>query len=121
MKERKLWTKFETNARCFWQKKNDPLYIIQCSYQVLRYSIAYINENCQAAIIFKQSKYLDFGRTWSKNYIFPCQITGDAHNIIWLGFRKTTEISCLYNCQLEKLTACLYGPGKEGKTKIKIL
>ena len=30
---------------------NDPLYIIQCSYQALRYSIVYINENGQAAII----------------------------------------------------------------------
>ena len=33
-------------------KKNDPLYIIQCSYQVLRYSIVNIDENYQAAIIF---------------------------------------------------------------------
>ena len=34
-------------------KKNDPYsYIIQCSDQALRYSIVYINEDCQAAIIF---------------------------------------------------------------------
>ena len=26
--------------------------LIQCSYQALRYSIVYIDENCQAAIIF---------------------------------------------------------------------
>ena len=26
--------------------KKIPLYIIQCSYQALRYSIAYIDENC---------------------------------------------------------------------------
>ena len=33
-------------------KKNDPLYIIQCSYQALRYNIVYIDENCEAVIIF---------------------------------------------------------------------
>ena len=33
--------------------KNDSLYITQCYYQALRYNIVYINENCQAAIIFK--------------------------------------------------------------------
>ena len=27
----------------------------------------------------------------------------------------------LHNCQLEKLIACLYGPGKQGKAKIKNL
>ena len=54
--------------------KNDPLYIIQCSYQALRYSIVYINENCQAAIIFINiASYLDFGTVASKDYIFPWQ------------------------------------------------
>ena len=33
-------------------KKNDLLYIIQCSYQALRYSFVYIDKNCQAAITF---------------------------------------------------------------------
>ena len=47
----------------FWQKKNDPLYIIQCSYQALRYSIVYIDENCQAANAFNN-------------------LDGDLHNIM---------------------------------------
>ena len=84
-------------------KKNDPLYIIQCSYQALKYSIVYINENCQAAIIFNNiASYLDFGRATSKDYIF-C---------------KTTQTSRLYNYQLENLMACLYGPSiKKGRQK----
>ena len=36
----------------FDKKKNDTLYNIQYSYQALRYSIVYINQNCEAAIIF---------------------------------------------------------------------
>ena len=48
--------------------------MIQCSYQALRYSIVYINENCQAAIIFINiASYLDFGTVASKDYIFPWQ------------------------------------------------
>ena len=35
-------------------------------------------------------------------------------------FTKQLKIG-LYSCQLEKLIACLYVPGKEGKKKIKIL
>ena len=46
----------ETCELNFWQKKKKivpyPLYIIQCYYQALSYSIVYINENCQAVIIF---------------------------------------------------------------------
>ena len=34
------------------KEKKDFLRIIPCSYQAFRYSIVYINENCQAAIIF---------------------------------------------------------------------
>ena len=48
------------------------LYIIQCSYQALRYSIVYINENRQAAIICNNiARYLDIGSVASKDYIFP--------------------------------------------------
>ena len=32
--------------------KIEIIYINQCSYQALRYSTVYINEKCQAAIIF---------------------------------------------------------------------
>ena len=31
-----------------------------------------------------------------------CQSAGDIHNIIWVGFCKATQISGLYNGQLEK-------------------
>ena len=34
-----------------------------------------------------------------------------------MGVCKITQSSGLYRCQFEKLTACLYVPGKEGKTK----
>ena len=34
-----------------------------------------------------------------------------------MGFRKTTQNSGLYSCQLEKLIVCLYVPGKEGRPK----
>ena len=37
------------------------------------------------------------------------------------GFCKATQISGLYDCQLEEIIACLYGPGQKGKTKIEIL
>ena len=54
----------------FFDKKNDPLYNIQCSYHVLRYSIVYFNENCQAAITFNNiARYLDFGRVASKDFV----------------------------------------------------
>ena len=36
----------------FEKKNSDPLYIIQCSYQILKYSIVYIDENYPAVIIF---------------------------------------------------------------------
>ena len=41
----------------------DPLYIIQCSHQVLRYSIVYIDENCQAAVVFINLGIQAFVRT----------------------------------------------------------
>ena len=64
-------------ASPFFDKKDDLLYIIQCSYQALRYSIVYINENCQAAIIFNNiAMYLDFGRETSKDYIFSWKSSG---------------------------------------------
>ena len=64
-------------ASPFFDKKDDLLYIIQCSYQALRYSIVYINENCQATIIFNNiARYLDFSRVTSKDHIFPCQSSG---------------------------------------------
>ena len=54
----------------FFDKKNDPLYNIQCSYHILRYSIVYFNENCQAAITFNNiARYLDFGRVASKDFV----------------------------------------------------
>ena len=55
----------------FHKKKNDPLYILHCSYQAIRYSIGYIDENCQAAIIFNNQGIYTFGGTLSRNYIFP--------------------------------------------------
>ena len=36
-----------------------------------------------------------------------------------MGFCKTTQTSGLYNCQQEKLIACLYEPVKQRKTKNK--
>ena len=56
----------------------------------------------------------------SKNYIFRWQSVGDVHNIR-VGFCKATKTSGLYNCQLEKVIACLYGPGKQGNTKILVV
>ena len=53
----------------------------------------------------------------SRNYIFPWQSTGDVHNIISVGFCKATQTSGLYDCQLEKIIACLYGPGLEREDK----
>ena len=35
---------------------------MQCSYQALRYSIVYIDENCQAAVISFINLDLDLGR-----------------------------------------------------------
>ena len=81
----------------FDKKRMIPLYIIQCSNQALRYNIVYINEN------------LTLVGTWSKNYIFPWQSAVDIHSKICVGFWKTTQTSGLYNCQLEKLIAWLYG------------
>ena len=78
--------KFETRARStcqlnFWQKKNDTLHIIQCLYQALRYSIVYINVNCQAANIFSSWGVWTLVGTWSKNYIFPWQTAGDFFTV----------------------------------------
>ena len=78
--------KFETRARStcqlnFWQKKNDTLHIIQCLYQALRYSIVYINVNCQAANIFSSWGVWTLVGTWSKNYIFPWQTAGDVFTV----------------------------------------
>ena len=85
--------KFETsqcqaNLRApFLIKKNDLLYIIQCSYQALRCSIVYINENCQAAIISNNiAMYLDFGRETSKDYIFSWKSSG------WSQYKYEWEI-----------------------------
>ena len=61
----------------FDKKKNDSFYIIQWPYHALRYSIAYINENCPAAIIFDNiARYLDFGIVASKDYVFPWKSSG---------------------------------------------
>ena len=105
----------------FWQKKEDPLINIQFSYQSLRHSIVYINENRQPAIIFNNLGILTLVGTWIKNYIFPWQSTGDIRSIIWVRFFKTSQTCGLCICQLEKLTAFLYGSDIERKTKIKIL
>ena len=104
----------------FWQKKNGTLYIIQCFYQALKYSIVYINENCQTVIIFNNLGIQTLVGTWGKNCIFLWQRAGNVHSIIWMGFWKTIQTSGLYNYQLEKLIACLYDPVREGKRKITI-
>ena len=36
---------------------------------------------------------------------------------IWVRFCKATQTSGLYDCQLEKIIACLYGPGLEREDK----
>ena len=48
---------------------------------------------------------------WSRNCIFPWQSAGDVHNTIWVGFCKAAQTSGLYDCQLDKIIACMYGPG----------
>ena len=58
----KLWAQLLT-------KNNDPLYIIQWSYQALRYSIVFIDESCQTAIIFNNIGIHTFVGTWSKKYL----------------------------------------------------
>ena len=74
-------------------KKNDPLHIIQCIYQALRYSIVYINENCQAAIIFINiASYLDFGRVARKDYIFPWQSAGCSQYKYKWDFAKQLKL-----------------------------
>ena len=55
--------KFETKARYtfelnFLQKRDYPFYIKQCSYQVLKCIIDFINKNCQVAFIFNNLQYL---------------------------------------------------------------
>ena len=35
-----------------FDKKNESLYLIECSHQALRYGVVYIDENCQTTIIF---------------------------------------------------------------------
>ena len=59
-------------------KTNNPLHIIQHFYQALRHSIVYINENCQAAIVFNNP---DLVGTWEELHI-PWQSAGDVHSII---------------------------------------
>ena len=54
--------KFETKARYtfelnFLQKRDYPFYIKQCSYQVLKCIIDFINKNCQVAFIFNNLQY----------------------------------------------------------------
>ena len=77
----------------------------------LRCIIVYIDENCHAAIILNNLGIKALVRIWSKNYFFSWQSAEDVHN--------TTLTRGLYNCQLEKVIACLYGHGKQRKTKIK--
>ena len=55
------------------------------------------------------------------DWIFLWKSVGDVHNIIWVGFCKTTQTSGNNNCQLEKKIACLYDPGKNAKTEMEIL
>ena len=70
-------TKCDTSAN---KKKNDALYIIQCFYQALRYSIVYINEDCQASIIFNN---LGFGRVMKEElHIYLAKHWRCFHNII---------------------------------------
>ena len=83
-----------------------------------RYSIVYINEKSQAAIIFNNiARYLVHGRVTSKDYIFFWQSSG-CSQYKYGGVCKPVQTSGLYNCQLEKLIACLYGASiKKGRQK----
>ena len=67
----------------FFDKKRKIPYIRLLIYlYIIRYSIVYINENCQAAIIFNNiARYLDFGTVTSKDYIFPWQSAGCSQYI----------------------------------------
>ena len=42
-------------------------------------SIVYINENCQAGIIFNNLGIWSLVGIWSQNYIFPWQSAGNVH------------------------------------------
>ena len=117
--------KFETSklsklVRPFLIKKNDPLYIIQCSYQALRYTIVYVNENCQAAITFNNiARYLDFGRVTSKDYIFPWQSSGCSQYKCEWGILRNNSNQWVIQLSARKVNCLFVWPQyKEVNTKI---